>query len=168
MAITLSGTGYDTTNKRFVYNASTQKPTVTVKDGETTLTENKDYTLVNAGGLNVGTYKATIRGLGNYDDQTTKDSENYSITALTYSNTNTTITLGTTNYVYDGTAKEPTVQQVKIGDIVSPSTDYTPEYSNHTAAGTATVTVSPSSTGNLSGSASTTFTINIRFFNNCV
>lgn len=165
LSITFSGTGYDTTNKRFVYNASTQKPTITVKDGETTLTENKDYTLVNNGGLNVGTaYKATITGIGNYTGN--KDSENYSITALTYSNTNTTITLGTTDYVYDGTAKTPTVQQVKIGGIVIPSTDYTATPTNNTAAGTATVTIEPRNIAasgdplfNLSGSASTTFTI---------
>ena len=169
LTITLSGTGYDTTNKRFVYNASTQKPTVTVKDGETTLTENKDYTLVNNGGLNVGTaYKATIRGLGNYDDQTTKDSENYSITALSFDKTNTTFTLSNTSYVYDGTAKTPGVVQVKIGDVVIPSTDYTPEYSSNIAAGvnTAKVTIRNSNSGNLSESnteenrPTATFTIN--------
>ena len=156
LTITLSPTS-------FIYNTSTQKPTVTVKDGTTTLVENKDYTLVNAGGMNVGsTYKATIRGLGNYDYQTTKDSETYSITALTYDNDNTTITLNTTNYVYDGTAKEPTVQQVKVGTVVIPSTDYTVSYTDdHISAGSKTVTISPKTTApiNLSGSATTTFTI---------
>ncbi len=153
----------------FTYNASTQKPTVTVKDGNTTLAENKDYTLVNAGGVNVGTaYKATIRGLDNYDDQTTKDSENYSITALSFDKTNTTFTLSNTSYVYDGTAKTPGVVQVKIGDVVIPSTDYTPEYSSNIAAGvnTAKVTIRKSNSGNLSESSTeanrptATFTIN--------
>lgn len=156
----VSGLTITLSQNTFTYNASTQKPTVTVKDGSTTLVENKDYTLENAGGVNVGTtYKATITGLGNYNDQTTKDSETYSITALTYSNTNTTITLGTSNFVYDGTAKEPEVRQVKVGDLVIPSTDYTVGYSSNTNAGTATVTISPSSNNNLSGSASTTYTI---------
>lgn len=153
----------------FTYNASTQKPTVTVKDGNTTLAENKDYTLVNAGGVNVGTaYKATIRGLGNYDDETTKDSENYSITALSFDKNNTTFTLSNTSYVYDGTAKTPGVVQVKIGDVVIPSTDYTPEYSSNTAAGnnTAKVTIRKSDSDNLSESdtkanrPTVTFTIN--------
>ena len=145
----------------FTYNASTQKPTVTVKDRGTLLVENRDYTLENAGGVNVGsTYKATIRGLGNYDDHTTKDSDPYSITALTYNNTNTTITLNTTNYVYDGEAKEPTVQQVKVDGIVIPSTDYTYSYTDdHTSAGSKTVTISPSSNHNLSGTATKTYTI---------
>ena len=165
----VSGLTIELSQNTFTYNASTQKPTVTVKDGETTLTENKDYTLVNNGGLNVGTaYKATIRGLGNYDDQTTKDSENYSITALSFDKTNTTFTLSNTSYVYDGTAKTPGVVQVKIGDVVIPSTDYTPEYSSNIAAGvnTAKVTIRNSNSGNLSESnteenrPTATFTIN--------
>ena len=143
----------------FTYNASTQKPTVTVKDGSTTLVENKDYTLVNAGGVNVGTYHATITGVGDYTGS--KNSDNYTISALTYDDDNTTITLGTTNYVYDGTAKEPTVQQVKVDGIVIPSTDYTFSYTtDHTSAGSKTVTISPSPNNNLSGSATKTYTIN--------
>jgi len=154
ITITLSETS-------FTYNASTQKPTVTVKDRGTLLVENRDYTLVNAGGVNVGsTYKATITGLGNYDDDTTKDSDPYSITALTYSNTNTAITLNTTNYVYDGKVKEPTVQQVKVDGIVIPSTDYTVSYdTDHTSAGSKTVTINHSSNNNLSGTATKTYTI---------
>ena len=156
----VSGLTITLSQNSFTYNASTQKPTVTVKDGDTPLVENKDYTLVNAGGVNVGdSYKATITGFGNYTG--TLNSDNYTISALTYDNDNTTITLGTTNYVYDGDAKEPTVQQVKVGGIVIPSTDYTVSYTtDHTSAGSKTVTISPSSNNNLSGSATKTYTIN--------
>ena len=156
----VSGLTITLSQNSFTYNASTQKPTVTVKDGDTPLVENKDYTLVNAGGVNVGdSYKATITGFGNYTG--TLNSDNYTISALTYNNTNTTITLNTTNYVYDGTAKTPTVQQVKVGDLVIPSTDYTVGYSSNTGAGTATVTISPKTSApiNLSGSATKTYTI---------
>ena len=156
----VSGLTITLSQNSFTYNASNQKPTVTVKDGDTPLVENKDYTLVNAGGVNVGnSYKATITGFGNYTG--TLNSDNYTISALTYNNTNTTITLNTTNYVYDGTAKTPTVQQVKVGDLVIPSTDYTVGYSSNTDAGTATVTISPKTSApiNLSGSATTTYTI---------
>ena len=156
----VSGLTITLSQNSFTYNASTQKPTVTVKDGDTPLVENKDYTLVNAGGVNVGdSYKATITGFGNYTG--TLNSDNYTISALTYNNTNTTITLNTTNYVYDGDAKEPTVQQVKVGGIVIPSTDYTVSYTtDHTSAGSKTVTISPSSNNNLFGSATKTYTIN--------
>ena len=156
----VSGLTITLSQNSFTYNASTQKPTVTVKDGDTPLVENKDYTLVNAGGVNVGdSYKATITGFGNYTG--TLNSDNYTISALTYDDDNTTITLGTTNYVYDGDAKEPTVQQVKVGGIVIPLTDYTVSYTtDHTSAGSKTVTISPSSNNNLSGSATKTYTIN--------
>ena len=159
----VGGLSIELSQSSFVYNASTQKPTVTVKDGATTLSENKDYTLVNAGGVNVGTYHATITGVGNYTGD--KNSDNYSITALSFDNDNTAITLSNTSYVYDGTAKTPTVQQVKIGEIVIPSTDYTPVYTSNTNAGTATVTINKRNIAtsgelyNLSGSATTTFTI---------
>lgn len=142
----------------FTYNTNTQKPTVTVKDGNTTLKENVDYTLSNPGYVNVGdNYTATITGIGNYKDD--KTSSAYAISQLDL--TGADITLGSTNYVYDGTAKTPTVQQVKVGGVVIPSTDYTVGYTDNTSAGTATVTIRPFdiAPSNLSGTASTTFTI---------
>lgn len=157
-SVSVDGITLTLSSASFTYNTNTQKPTVTVKDGNTTLKENVDYTLSNPGYVNVGNnYTATITGIGNYKDD--KTSSAYAINTLSLAGAE--ITLGANNYVYDGTAKTPTVQQVKIGNIVIPSTDYTPEYSNNTAAGTATVTISPKTSTpiNLSGSASTTFTI---------
>ena len=153
--VTLSATS-------FTYNANVQKPTVTVSDG--TAMKSSDYVITNEGGTNVGTdaYTVSVQGQNNYTGTINKT---FSITALTYNDNNTTITLSTTDYVYDGTAKTPTVQQVKIGGIVIPSTDYTAVPSNNTDAGTATVTIEPRNIAtsgelfNLSGSASTTFTI---------
>ena len=148
----------------FTYNASTQKPTVTVKDRGTLLVENRDYTLENAGGVNVGTtYYATITGLGNYKDSNT--SVNYSITALSL--TGAEITLETNSVTYNGAAQTPAVRQVKIDNVVIPSTDYDVEWSNNevaaayndTPAPTVTVKAKTSGTINLSGNATTTFTI---------
>lgn len=156
----------------FTYNGTTQKPTVTsvtdvISDGGSgtttvTLVENRDYLLQNDGGVNKGTYNVTITGTGNYTGSKT---QTFTINALSYSNTNTTITLGTSNFVYDGTAKTPEVMQVKVGDVIVPPTDYTVGYSNNTDAGTATVTINKRNIAtsgelyNLDGSASTTFTI---------
>ena len=53
-------------NENLIYTGSIIKPTVTVKDGSKTLTENTDYTLSNEGGKEVGTYSLTITGKGNY------------------------------------------------------------------------------------------------------
>lgn len=168
--VTLSATS-------FVYNASVQKPTVTVTDEINTGTtespnmvsiiKTSDYVITNEGGTNVNAtatpYQVVVQGQNNYTGTITKE---YNITKLAISNDNTTITLGTTDYVYDGNPKTPTVQQVKIGGIVIPSTDYTATPTSNTAAGTATVTIDPRNIAtsgdplfNLSGSASTTFTI---------
>ena len=65
--ITLSKESFD-------YNGETQKPEVTsVKDGETSLTANKDYTITNEGGKDVNTYTVSITGTGNYTGTATKD-----------------------------------------------------------------------------------------------
>lgn len=70
------------------------------------------------------------------------------------------ITLSETSYTYDKTAKEPTVESVKIGDTVIPTSEYTYSYSNNTNAGNATVTISNNSGGNYYVSGTKTFTIN--------
>lgn len=69
-----------------------------------------------------------------------------------------TITLSETSYVYDGSAKTPTVT-VKDGTTVIPDTEYTVGYSNNTAVGTATVTITDNEGGNYAVSGTTTFDI---------
>ena len=64
----------------FTFNGEKQKPTVTVKDGETDLTLDTDYTVSNEGGTNVGEYTVTITGKGNYSGEVNKK---YNITAAT-------------------------------------------------------------------------------------
>lgn len=64
--ITLSPSGY-------TYNGKVNTPTVTVKDGSKTLVKNTDYTVsLPTGRKNVGSYKITIKGKGNYSGSTTK------------------------------------------------------------------------------------------------
>ena len=69
--VTLSGDGFDTEKKCFVYNGQNQTPTVTVKDGEALLTLDTDYTLTNEGGTNAGEYTVTVTGMGNYNKTAT-------------------------------------------------------------------------------------------------
>ena len=70
------------------------------------------------------------------------------------------ISLETTSYTYDGTAKEPSVS-VKDGDTTLPSSAYSISYSNNIdASADATVTIDISAeNNNYTGQASTTFTI---------
>lgn len=60
-------------NASLVYDGKEQKPTVTVKDGETVLVENTDYTVSYANNVNVGTATITATGLGNYTGTQTKE-----------------------------------------------------------------------------------------------
>lgn len=69
-----------------------------------------------------------------------------------------TITLDTSSYIYDNTAKQPSVT-VYDGTNVIPSTEYTVSYSSNVNAGTATVTITDNDGGNYTVSGSTTFTI---------
>ena len=68
-----------------------------------------------------------------------------------------TVSLSSTSYTYNGSAKKPAVT-VKNGSIALTSgTDYTVAYKNNTNAGTATVTITGK--GNYTGTISKTFTI---------
>ena len=69
-----------------------------------------------------------------------------------------TITLDTTSYVYDGTAKTPTVT-VKDGTETIDGTEYSVSYRDNVNAGTATVTVSNNNGGNYIVNGSVTFEI---------
>ena len=55
------------------YNGNEQKPTVTVKDGEKTLTSGTDYTLTYKNNTNAGTATVTVEGKGNYTGKVEKD-----------------------------------------------------------------------------------------------
>jgi hypothetical protein len=57
----------------FVYDGTEKTPAVTVKDGETTLVENTDYTLAYANNVNAGTATVTATGMGNYSGTKTAE-----------------------------------------------------------------------------------------------
>lgn len=102
----------------------------------------------------VGSYtvRATVAETKNYKGATaTADFEIMSLDV-----TKAVITLSMRSYTYDGTAKEPEVT-VKVDDIVIPAAYYIVAYTNNVNAGTATVTLTFKD--GITGTASTTFTI---------
>ena len=141
----------------FVYDGSAKEPTVTVKDGETVIPET-EYTVGYSDNNAVGTATVTITDKegGNYS---VSGSATFVITAKTVSTPS--VTLSETDYSYDGSAKEPAVT-VKDGETVIPETEYTVGYSDNTAAGTATVTITDKEGGNYSVSGSATFVIFVK------
>ena len=141
----------------FVYDGSEKQPTVTVKDGETVIPET-EYTVGYSDNTAAGTATVTITDKegGNYS---VSGSATFVITAKTVSTPS--VTLSETSFVYDGSEKQPTVT-VKDGETVIPETEYTVGYSDNTAAGTATVTITDKEGGNYSVSGSATFVIFVK------
>ncbi|MBO7130362.1 MAG: hypothetical protein J6W05_11405 [Prevotella sp.] len=150
----------------FVYDGTAKQPTVTVKDGDTEIPAT-EYTVSYTNNTDVAastdnkapTVTITDKDGGNY---TVSGSATFTITAK---ETTPTVTLATTSYVYDGTAKEPAVTVTIPGEgenadpVTLTSNDYTVAYSDNTNAGTNTAKATVTLKGNYSGSGSATFTI---------
>ena len=88
---------------------------MTIKDGNKTLEEGKDYTVIYKNNVEAGTAIVAIAGTGNYTGSVNKT---FTITAKTLPSKPSTdpddpnglhITLTPETYVYDGTAKTPAV-----------------------------------------------------------
>ena len=134
------------------YTGSAVKPSVTVKDGSTTLVNRTDYTVAYENNVNAGTATVTLTFKGNYSGIkdvsfaiTPKSADSLTITDIT-------------NQTYTGSEIKPNIT-VKDGSItLVTGTDYTVSYKNNVNAGTATVTLIFK--GNYTGTKDVTFTIN--------
>ena len=136
------------------YNGSAQTPTVTVKDGTTTLTSGTHYTVDYSNNTNAGTATVTITGMGNY---TGTKNANFTINPKNASNLTISSIAAQT---YSGSAQTPTVTVKDGTTTLTSGTHYTVAYSNNTNAGTATVTITGQ--GNYTGTKSANFTINAK------
>jgi len=154
--VSLSATSY-------TYNGNVQIPTVTVTDNQTiggvstSIITPSDYDISNPDHIDAGGYSVVVTGQGNYTGSVDK-----AFTIAPQNLSSAVVTLSQTEYEYSGTAYTPavslvTVATTTVGTITVPSSGYNVGYSNNTAAGTATVTVTGS--GNFTGSVDKTFTI---------
>ena len=132
----------------YVYDGVAKEPAVTVMNG-THLLDSTDYTVEYANNVNSGTATVIITGLGKYSGKVTSE---FIIKPADI----TEVTLDTTEYVYDGEAKEPSVE-VMSGTTLLDATEYTVEYTDNVNAGTATVTITGK--GNYTGTVTRTFSI---------
>ena len=145
-ALTLSNTS-------FVYNGEVIKPVVTVKDGETVLAENTDYTLAYTNNVNAGTATVTATGVGNYTGTQTAQ---FAIAQAEL----TALTLAQTAFDYNlfaPQAQTAAIAEVKAGELVVPAAQYEVEGNTQTEPGTYTVTVTGKA--NFTGEAKAEFTI---------
>ncbi len=140
----------------FTYNGTVQNPEVTVKNGVILLVQGRDYTLVNEGGTDPGTYKVAISAAsnGNYTGTAEKS---WTIGKIPIARA--AVNLAAVSFIYDGEAKEPAVTSVVLNEAALPADVYTVGYTNHVNAGTATVTVTAAEESFYTGSASATFVI---------
>ncbi len=123
-----------------------------VKVGGRTLVVGTDYTVTYSNNIAVGTATVTITGKGNYTGTINKT---FSIVAANISSATVT---GISNQTYTGSAITFANIVVKVGGrTLVLGTDYTVSYSNNTAAGTATVTITGK--GNYTGTCTKQFNI---------
>ena len=133
------------------YTGSAITPTVTVKNGSTTLTNDTHYTVAYSNNTNVGTATVTITGKGNYTGTKTAT---FKIVAKSISGATVS---AIEDQTYTGSAITPAVTVKDGSKTLVNGTDYTVAYSNNTNAGTATVTITGK--GNYTGTKTTTFNI---------
>lgn len=125
--------------------------TVTSKKG-TVLKLGTDYSIKYADNVNAGWATITITGLGNYKNSI---SESFIIDAKNVADA--TVTLSQNEFIYDGTAKTPSVTVAFGETTLIENIDYTLTYTNQYSAGTAVVTIA--GMGNYTGSRSEQYKI---------
>ena len=137
---------------QFVYDGTQKQPTVTVEAEGETLNEDADYTVAWPSDLtNVGKKEVTVTGNGDYVG-TKKLAFEIVPAAITG------VSLSTTRYDHDGTAKRPGVTVKCGGRTLAEGTDYDVAWpSDVTNAGKKTVTVTAK--GNYTGTKTATFEI---------
>lgn len=158
-----------------LYSGNAIEPEVTVKDGETELTLNTDYTVSYSNNTNAAASTAenaptiTITGKGNYDETTTATAT-FTIAKASLADAGITqITVGETNYStaedinipYTGSAIQPTATiKYNDGTVTLDASEYTLTYENNTELGEATVTATATGKNFTAGTVtSTTFNI---------
>ena len=108
----IAGATVELNQNSFTYNGSEQKPGVTVKLGDKTLTES-DYTVTYSGNCtDAGTYTVTVTGTGNYSGEA--ESQTYTIEKATV----TPSISGTASKTYDGTTAA-TGLSITLNGVVS-------------------------------------------------
>lgn len=137
-----------------IYSGSGIEPVVTVKDGETVLVKDVDYTVTYADNINVGQATVTVAGTGNYTGTITM---HFAISPKSLTSQDVALSGLPERVTYTGQAVAPQIT-VKDGQMVLvQDTDYTVIYADNTGVGTATVTVTGK--GNYKDSAQATFEI---------
>ena len=134
----------------FVYNGKTQKPSITVKNGNTVM-KASDYDVTWPASVKAGTYKVTVTMKGSYSGTGTAA---YKINPKKIT---PKVTLSKTAFTYNGKTQKPTAT-VKDGTTILKASDYDVTWPASVKAGTYKVTVTMK--GSYSGTGTATYKIN--------
>ena len=139
------------------YTGSAITPTLTVTDGDKTLTLDTDYEVSYTNNINVASASdnlaptVTVTGKGNYKGTA---STTFTISAKTVT---AAMIADIADQTYSGAAITPTLTVTDDGKTLALNTDYEVAYTDNVNAGTATATITGK--GNYGSTASKTFTI---------
>ena len=136
----------------FKYDGTGKKPTIKITYGANVLSEGRDYTASYRNNVNAGTATVTITGKGSYKGTVKKT---FVVTSDNIAAAK--VTLGKSEYVYDGKRKTPSVKVVMNGKTLVKGQDYRVSYKNNTKAGKASVVIE--GINNYTGSVAKTFVI---------
>ena len=119
-----------------IYSGKEIKTNIILKDGNLTLKEGTDYTVIYSNNINVGRAILTIKGKGNYTGIITKTFE---IVAKNLSEIIATI--DTENKTYTGKAQTANITLKDGNTTLNDGTDYEVAYTDNTNAGAVTITI---------------------------
>ena len=134
-----------------IYTGKLITPELRIKDGDTVLIKNVDYTINYTDNMNIGTAKVIIKGIGNYTGEVEKQFN------IVRKDINYTTILDIPDQIYTGENIEVNVTIESDGIVLKEGEDYTIEYVNNKEVGTATIKIE--GIGNYEGTMTKTFNI---------
>ena len=139
------------------YTGKAITPKIQIKDGKTTLTENKDYTLTYINNTEVGEASIVIKGIGNYTGSVTKNFNIVAPQVTEKKNIDTLSFSSISDQTFLGFKITPDVTIKDNNYTLKKGTDYSLTYHNNINIGTASVDVK--GIGNYTGTKKITFKI---------
>jgi len=136
----------------FTFDGSEHEAQVTAVTAGTLTVPESDYEVSGTTATETGSYEVTVTGKNNFTGTVKAP-----FTVLKADAKSFDISIGSTEFVYDGSEQKPTVEVKYNGEVLVEGTDYVLTYENDTEAGTATVTAT--GIGNYSGTQTKTYTI---------
>ena len=140
--------------KDAIYTGKEQTPKIEINDNNTTLVEDKDYTVVYIDNINIGQAKVNITGIGNYSGNVIKT---FNIKQADAKEITSSDISSIENQIYTGYKITPNVEIKNNNSILKKDQDYILTYQNNINVGDAKIIIQ--GVGNYSGTITKNFKI---------